>query len=300
MGNTLQYGGKQREARRCLERVLELYVAPKNQRHTILFQYDQRALARAMLARVLWLQGFVDQANHQAQASLEEAQATDYGLTLCWVLHYAVCPVALMTGDLVAAERAVAMLIDLATSLNAAFWKIVGRCLEGKLLIERGEFGRGTVLLRSALDTCDQTEWRICYPEFMGVLAEGLAGCGQLSEALATIDQALASAERGGERWYIAELLRIKGELLLQRAGDQRIPAAEDCFGSALDVAREQGALFWELRVAMSLARLRVRQDRHYDAQQVLSPVYDRFTEGFETADLRCARAILESCGLTA
>jgi hypothetical protein len=62
-----------------------------------------------MLARVLWLQGFVDQAKHQAQASLEEAQATDYGLTLCWVLHYAVCPVALMTGDLAAAERAVAM-----------------------------------------------------------------------------------------------------------------------------------------------------------------------------------------------
>jgi predicted ATPase/DNA-binding winged helix-turn-helix (wHTH) protein len=262
MGNTLQYGGKQREARRYLERVLKLYVAPKNQRHTILFQYDQRALARAMLARVLWLQGFVDQANHQARASLEEARATDYGLTLCWVLHYAVCPVALMTGDLVAAERAMAMLIDLATSLNAAFWKIVGRCLEGKLLIERREFGRGAVLLRSALDTCDQTEWRICYPEFMGVLAEGLAGCGQLSEALATIDQALASAERGGERWYIAELLRIKGELLLQLAGDQPIPAAEDCFGSALDVAREQGALFWELRVAMSLARLWVRQDR--------------------------------------
>jgi predicted ATPase/DNA-binding winged helix-turn-helix (wHTH) protein len=293
-GNTLQYGGKQREARCCLERVLELYVAPKNQRHTILFQYDQRALARAMLARVLWLQGFVDQANHQAQASLEEAQATDYGLTLCWVLHYAVCPVALMTGDLVAAERAVAMLIDLAASLNAAFWKIVGRCLEGKLLIERREFGRGTFLLRSALDTCDQTEWRICYPEFMGVLAEGLAGRGQLSEALATIDEARARAERGGERWYIAELLRIKGELLLQLAGDQPIPAAEACFLGAIDVAQEQGALFWELRAAISLARLRMRQDRPDDARRFLAPVYDRFTEGFDTADLRAAKALLD------
>jgi predicted ATPase len=199
-----------------------------------------------------------------------------------------------MTGDLVAAERAVAMLIDLATSLNAAFWKIVGRCLEGKLLIERGEFGRGTVLLRSALDTCDQTEWRICYPEFMGVLAEGLAGRGQLSEALATIDQALARAERGGERWYIAELLRIKGELLLQLAGDQPIPAAEACLLGAIDVAQEQGALFWELRAAISLARLRMRQDRPDDARQFLAPVYDRFTEGFETADLRAAKALLD------
>ena len=294
IGNTLQYGGKQREAQNCLERVLELYVAPKNQRHMILFQYDQRALARAMLARTLWLQGFVDQANDQARASLEEAQATDSGLTLCWVLHYAVCPVALMTGDLVAADRAVAMLIDLATSLDATFWKIVGRCLQGKLLIERREFGRGSVLLRGALDTCDQTEWRICYPEFMGVLAEGLAGLGRLTEALATIDEALARADRGGECYYVAELLRIKGELLLQETRDQSVAAAEECFYGAIDVAGEHGALFWGLRAALSLARLRIRQDRHDDASQILAPVYDRFTEGFGTADLKQAKALLE------
>ncbi len=294
IGNTLQYGGRQREAQNCFERVLELYVAPKNQRHMILFQYDQRVLARAMLARSLWLQGFADQANDQARASLEEAQATDYGLTLCWVLHYAVCPVALMTGDLVAADRAVAMLIDLATSLDATFWKIVGRCLEGKLLIARREFGRGSVLLRSALDTCDQTEWRICYPEFMGVLAEGLGGLGQLADGLVTVEEALASADRGGERYYVAELLRIKGELLLQEAGNQPIPAAEDCFQAALVIAQEQGALFWELRAALSLAHLRIKQYRKDDARQILALVYDRFTEGFETADLKQAKALLE------
>jgi predicted ATPase/DNA-binding winged helix-turn-helix (wHTH) protein len=294
MGNALQYGGKQREAQNCFERVLGLYIAPKNQRDMILFQYDQRALARAMLARALWLQGFVDQANDQTRASLEEAQATDSGLTLCWVLHYAVCPVALMTGDLAAADRAVAMLINLATNLDAALWKIVGRCLEGKLLIERREFGRGSVLLRSALDTCDQAEWRICYPEFMGVLAEGLAGLGRLTEALATIDEALARADRGGECYYVAELLRIKGELLLQETRDQSIAAAEECFHGAIDVAGEHGALFWELRAALSLARLRIRQDRHDDARQILAPVYDRFTEGFGTADLKQAKALLQ------
>jgi predicted ATPase/DNA-binding winged helix-turn-helix (wHTH) protein len=294
MGNTLQHGGKQHEAQNCFERVLELYVAPKNQRHMILFQYDQRALARAMLARVLWLQGFVDRANDQARASLEEAQVTDFGLTLCWVLHYAVCPIALMTGDLVAADRAVAMLSDLATSLGAPFWKVVGRCLEGKLLIQRREFARGSVLLRSALDTCEQTEWRICYPEFMGVLAEGLAGLGRLAEGLVTVDEAVASADRGGERYYVAELLRIKGELLLQQAGDQPTPAAEDCFQGSLEIAREQGALFWELRTALSLARWRIRQDRQDDAIQILAPVYDQFTEGFETADLKQAKALLE------
>jgi predicted ATPase len=87
--------------------------------------------------------------------------------------------------------------------------------------------------------------------------------------------------------------------LLIQEATAQSVSAGEDCLKKALDVAQEQGALFWELRAAISLARLRVRQDRHDDARQALAPVYDRFTEGFETADLRSARAILESSGLT-
>jgi predicted ATPase len=86
----------------------------------------------------------------------------------------------------------------------------------------------------------------------------------------------------------------VKGELLLQEAGDQSNPAAEDCFQRALGIAQEQGALFWELRAALSLARWRIRQDRQEIARQILSPVYDRFTEGFETADLKQAKAVLE------
>jgi predicted ATPase/DNA-binding winged helix-turn-helix (wHTH) protein len=294
-GNTLHYGGKQREAQRCFERVLELSVAPKNQGYTIWTRYDQRLMARAMLAPVLWLRGLVDQGVTQAQASLEEAHATDHKLTLCWVLHHAAYPVALMTGDLVAAGQAVAMLMDLATSLRAPFWKTLAHCLEGKLLIRRGEFGMGSAQLRTALETCERTGWTISYPEFLCALAEGLAGLAQFTEALATIDRALASADRGGERWFVAELLRTKGELLLRRDGDQSFSAAEGCFCEALEVAREQDALSWELRSALSFARLRFRQDRQDDARQLLAPVYSRFTEGFETPDLRSASAMLQS-----
>jgi predicted ATPase/DNA-binding winged helix-turn-helix (wHTH) protein len=294
-GNALYYGGKQREARRCLDRVLELYVAPENQRSTIWTRYDQRLMARAILAPVLWLRGFVDQGVTQAQASLEEAQATDHKLTLCWVLHHAAYPVALMTGDLVAAGQAVAMLMDLATSLRVPFWRTLAHCLEGKLQIKRGEFGTGSAQLRSALDRCERTGWTICYPEFLGALAEGFAGLGQFAAALATIDRALATADHGGERWFVAELLRAKGELSLQRAGDQSLSAAERCFSAALEVAREQDALSWELRVALSFARLRVRQNRQDDARELLASVYNRFTEGFETPDLRSASALLQS-----
>jgi predicted ATPase len=133
------------------------------------------------------------------------------------------------------------------------------------------------------------------YPDLLGVLAEGLAGLGRLAEALATIDEALEWSNSAGELWCVAELRRIKGELLLQQMGERSSAAAENCFYEALEVARQQGALFWELRIALSLARFRVRQDRHEDARQVLAPVYERFTEGFETEDLRFARAILDS-----
>jgi predicted ATPase len=122
-----------------------------------------------------------------------------------------------------------------------------------------------------------------------------LAGLGRHTEALDTMDRALAAAERGGERWFVAELLRTKGELLLHETGDQRVSAAERCFCEALEVAREQDALSWELRVALSFARLRVSQDRRDDARQLLAPVYNRFTEGFETPDLRSASAMLQS-----
>jgi len=295
IGTTLQTGGQQGEARRCFERVLELYVAPKDRRDMNWFQFDQRVLARAMLARVLWLQGFLDQAKNQAQASLEEAQATPHVASRLYALFFAVFPVSVMTGDLVAAERAVAMLIDFATRHNATYWMNLGRCLEGKLLIERTEFGSGSARLRAALETCDRTGWTVSYPEFLGVLAEALGRLGERTDALATVERALARTNRGGERWYASELTRIKGELLLQEAGDQSIAAAEGLFLEALEVARQQGALFWELRGALSLARLRVRQDRRGDARRTLAPVYERFTEGFKTADLRSAKALLDS-----
>jgi predicted ATPase/DNA-binding winged helix-turn-helix (wHTH) protein len=293
IGNTLQYQGKPREAQRCVEHVLQHYIAPADQRHTMWFHYHQRVLARAMLARVLWLQGFADRAVDEMRASLDEAKATDHRITICGVLRLAVCPIALAIGDLIGAGQGVAVMSNLATSHNAVFWRILAQCLEGELLVKRGEFAGGAALLHGALETCERTGWSMFSIEFQAPLAEALAGLGRPGEALVTIDQGLAKSELGGERWYVAELLRIKGELLLQQAGDSVIAAAETCYDRALEAAREQGALFWELRTALSLGRLRVRQNRPDDARAVLAPVYDRFTEGFETADLRAARGML-------
>jgi predicted ATPase len=294
VGAALLFEGKLREARDCFEDVLEHYVAPPNRRHTILFYYDQRVLARARLARVLLAQGYLDQAREQARISFEEAQVADAGFTLCWVLHHAVCPVAIMTGDMTVADRGAATMSDLARRLDAALWKILGDCWEGKALVKRREFARGSALLQNALDACDQTGWHICNAEFRGVLAEGLAGVGQVDTALVAVDKALARAKDSGEFYSVAELLRIKGEVLLDQAANNSLSAAEGCFFGAIAMAREQDALFWELRTALSLARMRTRQDRREEGKRILGSVYDRFAEGFQTADLLSATDLLE------
>ena len=191
-----------------------------------------------------------------------------------------------MNGDLEAADQSITMLLDIATSRNAPFWGILGRCLRGKLLVIRGEFAQGSALLRTELEFCERAGWPIWYPEFMSAMAEGLAELGQIAEARAAVDKGLASADRGGERSYYPELLRLKGELLLRQAMGQPGSGAEQSFSAALCLAR---------RAALSVARLRVTQGRHDEARRILTPIYNRFTEGFGTADLRAARGMLDA-----
>jgi len=296
MGATLLPIGRPREAQQYLERVLRFPAAPGDRRSLFYSNWNARALARAMLARALWIQGFADQALNEARLGVEDLHDTDHPLFLCRILFHGICRVATMIGDFATADREIARLIEAATRLNAQFYEAAGHFLKGKLLVERGEFAQGLLVLRDAFVTTDRTGWRLSYAEFKGALALAFAGTGRLDEALTALDDAMAADREGtdGHGWYAPELLRIKGEVLLQQAADQFALAAEDCFNQAAQMAREQGALFWELRVALSVARLRVSQGRHHEARAPLASVYDRFTEGFATADLQAARTLLE------
>jgi predicted ATPase/DNA-binding winged helix-turn-helix (wHTH) protein len=290
MAATLLTRGRSREAQQYLERLLRSPAASGDPRDAIYYNSNDHAADRATLAGALWVQGFTDQALNEARLSLKELQGADHPLLLCRTLYF-ISRISTMTGDFATADREIARLIEVAKGSNAHLWETLAHFLKGKLLVERGEFDQALPVLRDAFETCDRTGWHLSYEENKGALALGLAGTGRLDEALIALDDAMAADGRG---WYAPELLRIKGEILLQQAADQLVLAAEDCFNQAAQMAREQGALFWELRVALSLARLKVSQGRHHEARARLASVYDRFTEGFGTADLQAARTMLE------
>lgn len=294
IGVVLHYQGDQTSARSHIERMLDNYVAPVYRSRSVRFQVDQQVAARAFLARILWLQGLADQAMRTAQSNVEEARAIGHPLSLCYALE-AASAVALFAGDLTAAERSVATLLNDAQKHGFGAWHAWGGCFQGVLHVKRGEVIIGTQLLRAALDELRGARFAARYTQFLGALAEGLGPAGQIAEGLVAIDEALVRSERNEERWCIAELLRVKGELVLLEDAPNAAEAAEGHFRQGLDWARKQGALSWELRCATSVAQLWQEQGQTNDARELLAAIYGRFTEGFETADLKTAEALLDT-----
>lgn len=293
IGVSQLYLGELESARHHLERVLAGRIAPSRISHVIRFQSDQRVIARGLLAWALWLQGFPDQAMRTAENSLEEARATNHTNSLCYALALAACPIALVVGDLAAAEYYVETLLDHSTRHALANWRANGRCFQGGLAVKRGDVASGLSLLRAGLDELGEARSPVLRLIAFQT-AEALGHAGQSAEGLAAVEEAIDRTERTEERWIMAELLRIKGELLLLQGIEGAAPAAADQFRQAVDWARRQGALSWELRAATSLARLLRDQGRSAEAKVLLQPVYDRFTEGFNTADLKTAKRLLD------
>jgi predicted ATPase len=294
IGVSQHYLGEQPSARRHIERVLANYTTPDHRPDIIRFQLDQRMAARVFLARILWLQGFPEQAMRAAESSIEDGRTANHVTSLCYALALAACPTALSVGDLAAAEHYVSMLLDHSTRYGLARWRASGHCHRGVLVIKRGDVLTGVQLLRAGLDELGEAGLDRGYIMLPGILAEALGRAGQTGEGLAATEEGFAWTERTEERWAIAELLRVKGELLLLQDAQGAAAAAEDHFRQALDWARRQQALSWEVRTATSLARLLQGQHRVVEARDVLSSVYDRFTEGFATSDLQEAKSLLE------
>jgi predicted ATPase len=293
LGVSQHYLGDHASARRHIERMLAGYVPSVQKSHIIRFQTDQRMTARAFLARILWLQGFPDQAMREAQTSVEDAPAANHAISLGYALALAACPVALLVGNLAVAEYYVGMLLEHSTRHALPLWHAWGRSHQGVLVIKRGDVAAGLRLLRTGFEELGEANSALRFITLLGEMAEALVRTGRVAEGLAAITEGIDRFERTEENWIIAELLRIKGEVLLLQGAPEAAALAEDHFRQALEWAGRQGALSWELRATTSLARLLRDQSRSHEANALLEPVYGRFTEGFDTADLQAAKALL-------
>jgi tetratricopeptide (TPR) repeat protein len=195
------------------------------------------------------------------------------------------------TGDLPRASDLIEQLIAHAERYSLEPYRAIGIALKGELAIARDEPEGGLDLLRSALETLRAQQYNLLITAFTGALAEGLRKTGRFEEALFTIDGAIARATNSRQELDLFELLRIKSQILVAQLDRE---AAINCLNEALTVARAQSALAWELRSTMVLARMLCEDGQRDQARRMLALVYDRFTEGFETADLKLARALLE------
>ncbi|MEA2874408.1 MAG: hypothetical protein QOH67_4395, partial [Hyphomicrobiales bacterium] len=293
IGVSRYYLGDLLNARRHLERVLAYDLTAARTLRFVRFQVDPLEGARAFLSRILWLQGLPDQAMRNAERSVADARATHHGESLGFALAAAACPIALWSGDLVAAEHHVEMLLDHSARHLLGRWSTFGRGYQGTLAIYRGDFESGVQKLRAAFAELATAESVARLSAF--VISATSRHAGQIADGLPAIEKAIVRPELTGERWLVAEMLRVRGEVLLWRGVPGAAAEAESHFRRALDLARQQGALSWELRAATSLARLLSDRGRSTDATALLQPVYDRFTEGFATADVKAAKALLNS-----
>jgi predicted ATPase len=262
----------------------------------VIAQYndDPGVIFPSFLALILWMRGYPDQAWQRSQDALTMATKLAHPFSQVFTLTYAAMFHQLRHEPRLTEERAEATMC-VSTEQGFPYWLAWGKIMWGWTLAEQGRHTDGMAQLRQGLEAYRTTGAALWWPYCLGLLAEAQGKSGQPDEGLRVLEDAMSLAgTEDEERWYEAELYRLKGELLRRQVVPDE-DHAETCFRQALDVARRQQAKSLELRAAMSLARLWQQQGKHNAARDLLVPIYRWFTEGFDTTDLQEAKALLEA-----
>jgi len=279
------------EARGHLERTLAVYDPQRHRSLASLYAYDPRLAGLAGLSFALFQLGYPEQAIARCCEAVADAERVSHPAGLAYALYHA-CMLDQVRGDVPLVRQRAAALVALAAEHGFAQWQAAGTAFDGWAIAEQGRALEGTARIRDGLDAYRATGAALFVPYFLALLATTHGVSGRVAEGLRLLVDALDAVNATGERWFEPELHRVQGELL-RLAGRDR-GTTEACFLRAAAIARKQGAKLWELRAARSLARLRRDQGRHVEAHDLLAPVYDWFAEGFDTADLRDAKALLD------
>ena len=243
----------------------------------------------ASLAQVLWCLGYPDQGLQRGREAVRSARELSHLHSLTCSMYFAI-RLHLLRGETREADELAEAALALSTKQGFTFWTALIAFMQGWSLFQQGREAEGVARMHTGFADAEATGAKMMRPMFCALLTEAYGQVGQLDDAWRMLASALHAVEESGQRHYEAETYRFKGELHLRKADPEQ---AGICFQRALDVARHQQAKSWELRAAVSLARLWAEQGKRAQAHDLLASVYGWFTEGFDTADLKDAKALL-------
>lgn len=292
-GTTLFFLGRFSDAAAALDEGIAIddaVAAWENPAHLLLYTERAGVVCRLYSAWALWFLGFPDRALETMEAALALSQRLSHAQSLAFALSWTAV-LRNWRREFAAARARAGATIDLASEHRLPLYLADATMSEGFALVGLGQEVEGLAHLQAGLATWNSLGARVLGTQWLGFLAEAHLRAGQLGDALAALDRAAETAAPTGENHYQAELQRLRGMVLAETGEDDEAAA---WLQRAIDTARSQQAKSLELRAATSLARLWAQQGERAEAHDLLAPIYDWFTEGFDTADLKDAKALLE------
>jgi predicted ATPase len=292
MGCELLWSAELAAARKHLEQGIAVYDPQWGRSAASRYAFNCGTNCQAFLSRVLWHLGYPDEAVHHSRQAIALAENVSHpfsqGVALTWTTG-----LLQLRGEIKRTRDMAEDLLAFATEQGFPFLPAHARVMGGWALVGQGQLEEGNARLRAGLMAYRATGAELESSHWLGLLAEASCDAGHAEEGLRAVVEALDHVGRTGIVYYEPELHRLHGELWLC-CDPADAPKAEACFYRALEIARSQQAKSWELRAATSLARLWGGQGRRAEARDLPAPVYDWFTEGFDTADLRRAKTLID------
>jgi predicted ATPase len=293
LGNTLFFLGEYAAARAHVEQGIALTDPATEQAQAFRHGLAPGVVCLAVAARTLWCLGYPAQAIRRGQEALALAQALAHPASLAAARHWAAW-LHLYRREAALVQAQAGALLALATARGYALQVGFGTCWKGWALAIQDKGEAGLALLRQGMAATLATGQTLARPFCLVLLAEASGHAGQVEDGVRLLAEVVTLLAANGQGDLLAEAYRLQGALLLRQAIPD-VAQAETCFQQALAIACQQQAKSWELRAATSLARLRQQQGKIAEARQLLAPIYGWFTEGFDTADLQEAKALLEA-----
>jgi predicted ATPase len=292
LGTTLFFLGTVASAHTHFTQGTALYDPSQHRASAFLYGEDAGVVCHIFAALALWHLGYPDQGLNRSHEAVTVAQQTAHPFSLGFALSAAAW-FHQFRREVHAAQEYAEAGIRLTKDQGFPYWRAMCCIQRGWSLAHQGQVNEGIDQIFQGLTAWRATGAELARPYFLVLLAEAHGIMGQSEAGLTALAEALTLTDTTGEQWYEAECYRLKGALLLQQNSDHQAEA-ETCFQQSISIAQSQQAKSWELRAAVSLSRLWQQQGKRQEAYDLLAPVYHWFTEGFDTADLRDAKVLLD------